>query len=162
SDICAPRTISRPVSPAGTGLPSKSTMRTSTPSRARPSVFDDFSAARDGSVSVLESDSVMPHSEQTLRSSSPAARSISTGGLDALAALQEHAVEGVRAVAVDDDHMLQLRQAALEAFGHRGVVEAAERRRHDEHLGFGEAEHELELTLAEDRHQRVDDRTDAP
>ena len=58
--------------------------------------------------------------------------------------------------------MLQLRQAALEAFGHRGVVEAAEHRRHDEHLGFGEAQHELELTLAEDRHQRVDDRTDAP
>jgi len=43
---------------------------TATPSTGRPSVFDDFSNARFGSVSVLDSDSVMPHSEQTLRSSS--------------------------------------------------------------------------------------------
>ncbi len=82
-NICAPRTSRRPVWPVGSDWPSSLTTLTCTPSSGRPSEVDDLSAARDGSVSVLESDSVMPQSEQTFRSSSRAARSISTGGIGA-------------------------------------------------------------------------------
>src|SRR5258708_26084867 len=58
-------------------------MRTSMPSSERPSVVGDFSDARDGSVSVPDKTSVIPHSEHTLMPSSLAARSISTDGIGA-------------------------------------------------------------------------------
>ena len=69
--------------PDGMGLPSASATRMPTPSSARPSVFDDFSAARDGSVRLVDKDSVIPKSEHTVSRSSLAARSIRTGGIGA-------------------------------------------------------------------------------
>ena len=62
--------LEQPFSPTGAGDPSMRSTFTATPSSGRPSVFEDFSSARSGSVNVLDSDPVMPHSEQTLRSSS--------------------------------------------------------------------------------------------
>ena len=80
------------------------------------------------------------------------------GSLDSRAALEQQLVEAVLALAVDDDHVLELGQLGAHARRHRFVVEATEQLGHDQHLGLGEGQHVTELALAEDRHERVDDR----
>ncbi len=40
------------------------------------------------------------------------------------------------------------------------MIEATEQLWHDQQLRLGEAEHVVELVLAEDRHQGIDDRAD--
>ena len=63
-------------------------------------------------------------------------------------------------LAPNDQHVLEVRQVGTDAVDHRGVVDAAERARHDDQLRLREAEHEAQLALAEDRHQGVEDRAD--
>src|ERR1700688_1350032 len=64
------------------------------PSSGLPSVVGDFSAARDGSVRVDASDSVIPHSEQAWIPTSRAARSINTGGMVAPAQRNDRRLTG--------------------------------------------------------------------
>ena len=63
-------------------------------------------------------------------------------------------------VLADDDHVLEVSQGRLQAARHREVVVAAERVGDDQHPGGALAEHEMELALAEDRHQRLADGAD--
>ena len=58
-------------------------------------------------------------------------------------------------VAVQHDHVLERRQLRPQPGGHRGVVAAPERAGHEQHAGAALAEHERQLALAEDRHQRL-------
>jgi hypothetical protein len=58
---------------------------------------------------------------------------------------------------VVEEDMAQRGQVGLHLGGHGGIVEAAEAVRDDQHLRFRQAEHEAQLALAEDDHQRVAD-----
>lgn len=51
--------------------------------------------------------------------------------------------------------MGRIRQPVADAGDHGRIVEAAERGWHDQHLQFRQAEHEGELALAKDDHERV-------
>ena len=73
----------------------------------------------------------------------------------------EQGLEAVGAFAIDDHELLQLGDAVLEAARHLLEVKAAEPLGRDQQLGLAMLEHEAELALAEDMHQRIDDRTDA-
>ncbi len=61
--------------------------------------------------------------------------------------------------------MGQVRQFAAQALDHPLVVEVAEHPRDDQHpaagVGVGVGEHETQLVLAEDRHQRIHHGADA-
>eukprot|EP01136_Pigoraptor_vietnamica_P000419 Opistho-1_new@25714 len=70
-------------------------------------------------------------------------------------------LEAVGAAAADHHHLCQVGQAGLQARGHLFEVEAPEARRHDQHLGRTVPQHERQLALAEDVHQRVHHRAEA-
>ncbi len=61
---------------------------------------------------------------------------------------------------LQDHDVLERRHSLHESPGHRRVVVAAELAWHDQHAAVAGAQHELELVLAEDRHQRLADRAD--
>ena len=75
--------------------------------------------------------------------------------------IQERLLEGFFARAADGQHVGEIGQVWPDLAHHGDVVEVAPQRRHDGNLGFGEAHHEAQLALAEDRHQRIGDRADA-
>ena len=74
--------------------------------------------------------------------------------------LGDQAIETVLRAAVDHDDVGEGRNLGLHGERDGAVIDVAERGRHDQHLGPGEAEHEGELALAEDDHQRVGDRAE--
>ena len=73
----------------------------------------------------------------------------------------EQRLEAVGARAAYDHHMPQVGQAGLQAGDHGLEVEATEGLRRNHQLSFAMPEHEGQLTLTEDVHQRVHHRADA-
>ena len=55
----------------------------------------------------------------------------------------------------EHDHVLERRQGLAQASRHRCVIAAAERVRDEQDTSVALAQHELELALAEDRHERL-------
>ncbi len=74
---------------------------------------------------------------------------------------RQQRIEIVFAPASHDNDPTERRQVLREPARHRLVVEMAENFRHDEDFRFGVPEHEGQLVLAEDRHERIEDRPDA-
>ena len=60
-----------------------------------------------------------------------------------------------------DQYVLERRQLRPQLAGHRRVVATPEHARNEQHAGAALAQHERQLTLAEDRHQRLAHRTRA-
>ena len=77
------------------------------------------------------------------------------------AAIQQTPLEGVFATAADHQQMGEARQVGTDIGDQRGIVTATEQPRHHHDFGLGEAEHVTQLTLSEDRHQGIDDRSQA-
>ena len=75
--------------------------------------------------------------------------------------LLQQGFKTVRARTANAQHMLQMRQLRLYAFEHGLVIDIAKVFEHDHHFGFAMAQHEVQLTFAEDRHQRVQHRANA-
>ena len=75
--------------------------------------------------------------------------------------VEEGALERLIARAAHGEDMTQLRQVGADLAHHGDMIEAAPQRRHDRDLGLGEAHHEAQLALPEDRHQRVGHGADA-
>ena len=73
----------------------------------------------------------------------------------------EQGLEAIGPAAIDHHHMLQVGQAGLEALDHLLVVKATKHLGHDDHFGFAVLEHERQLTLPKDVHERVHHRADA-
>ena len=70
-------------------------------------------------------------------------------------------LEAVGALTAHRQYMLQMWQLASEARHHLRMIESSEHLGHDHDLGFAMTEHEGELALTKDVHERIDDRADA-
>ena len=71
---------------------------------------------------------------------------------------EQRRLETIGPCAVDNHNMRKLRQVPLKRLRHCLMIEATKYFGHDDQLRFRELEHVTELPLAEDRHQRVDNR----
>jgi hypothetical protein len=76
-------------------------------------------------------------------------------------AVEERLLERGLARATHCEDVLHAGQVGADLAHHRHMVEAAPQGGDDSHLGLAEAQHEAQLALAEDRHQRIGDGADA-